>query len=94
MNRSATEAVIRCDSVWKIFGPKADQALQAVSSAGLFTAEIRNRFGRMVGAIAADPSILLLDVPLSAPRDKLNALVDLAIGAQANGIKSWAIANR
>ncbi len=49
MNQSATDAVIRCDGVWKIFGPKADQALDAVNREGLSKSEIRDRFGCVVG---------------------------------------------
>lgn len=49
MNQSSTDAVISCDGVWKIFGPKADQALQAVQREGLSKAEIRDRFGCVVG---------------------------------------------
>ncbi len=49
MTKETDEAVIRCDGVWKIFGGKADQALQAVQQQGLSKDETRDQFDCVVG---------------------------------------------
>lgn len=49
MIQATTDAVIRCDGVWKIFGAKSEAALRAVNEEGLSKAEIRERFDCVVG---------------------------------------------
>lgn len=49
MNQPHREDVIRCDGIWKIFGDKSRQAMEAVRSEGLSKTEIRERFDCVVG---------------------------------------------
>ncbi len=44
-----TEDVIQLDSVWKIFGPRADEAMDAVEKRGLSKAEVLEEFACVVG---------------------------------------------
>lgn len=43
------EEVIRLDSVWKVFGTRADEAMAAIQSRGLSKAEVLSEFGCVVG---------------------------------------------
>jgi glycine betaine/proline transport system ATP-binding protein len=43
------EDVIRCEGIWKIFGDKSRQAMQAVRDKGLSKTEIREQFDCVVG---------------------------------------------
>lgn len=47
------ETVVRLQNVWKIFGPRAKEALQAVQTEGLGKAEVLQRFGCVVGVQGA-----------------------------------------
>ncbi|MBU2980223.1 glycine betaine/L-proline ABC transporter ATP-binding protein [Lentibacter algarum] len=49
MTQQSEEAVIRCEGVWKIFGRRASEALEAVKSQGLSKDEIRDKFDCVVG---------------------------------------------
>lgn len=52
-----TDPVIRCDGVWKIFGARANEALEAVRKDGLTKTEIRDRFDCVVGVQNASFSV-------------------------------------
>jgi glycine betaine/proline transport system ATP-binding protein len=43
------EDVMRCKGVWKIFGDKSRQAMDAVRSQGLLKTDIREKVGCVVG---------------------------------------------
>lgn len=45
----AREDVIRCEGIWKVFGDKSRQAMDAVRSQGLSKKDIRERFDCVVG---------------------------------------------
>lgn len=47
------ETVVRLQNVWKIFGPRAKEALQAVQTEGLSKAEVLHRFGCVVAVQGA-----------------------------------------
>lgn len=49
MTQTSVDPVIRCDGVWKIFGARAAEALEAVQSKGLSKEEIRDRYDCIVG---------------------------------------------
>lgn len=49
MARQSEDAVIRCEGVWKIFGSRAGEALDAVRTSGLSKEEIRDRYDCVVG---------------------------------------------
>ncbi|MES2665846.1 MAG: glycine betaine/L-proline ABC transporter ATP-binding protein [Pseudomonadota bacterium] len=49
MVKPEREAVIRCEGIWKIFGDKSRQAMEAVRRDGLSKTEIRDRFDCVVG---------------------------------------------
>ncbi|WP_343080905.1 glycine betaine/L-proline ABC transporter ATP-binding protein [Ostreiculturibacter nitratireducens] len=57
MSKAPAEAVIRCDGIWKIFGEKSRQAMEAVRSQGLSKSEIRDRFDCVVGVRDASFSV-------------------------------------
>ena len=44
-----TEEVIQLDDVWKIFGTRAEEAMQAIKSENLSKPEILEKFGCVVG---------------------------------------------
>lgn len=44
-----SDAVIELNNVWKIFGPKADIAMQAIQERGLSKTEVLSEFGCVVG---------------------------------------------
>ncbi|VDC26642.1 quaternary amine ABC transporter ATP-binding protein [Pseudogemmobacter humi] len=57
MTKSPREDVIRCEGIWKIFGDKSRQAMDAVRSEGLSKKEIRDRFDCVVGVQDATFSV-------------------------------------
>lgn len=44
-----TEQVIKLDDVWKIFGSRAEEAMQAIKNEGLTKPEVLEKFGCVVG---------------------------------------------
>ena len=52
-----TETVIECQHLWKIFGDRADVAMQAVQSQGLSKNEVRDRYNCVVGVQDASFSV-------------------------------------
>lgn len=50
-------AVVRCDSLWKIFGSRADEAMKAIHSRNLGKDEVLEEFGCVVGVKDASFSI-------------------------------------
>jgi glycine betaine/proline transport system ATP-binding protein len=48
-----SETVVRLQNVWKIFGPRAEEAMQAVLAEGLRKPEVLQRFGCVVGVQGA-----------------------------------------
>ncbi|WP_394888564.1 glycine betaine/L-proline ABC transporter ATP-binding protein [Mesorhizobium sp. AaZ16] len=57
MTANSREVVIRCDSIWKIFGAQSQQAMDAVRSQGLSKDEIRDRYNCIVGVRYASFSV-------------------------------------
>ncbi|MEM9221192.1 MAG: betaine/proline/choline family ABC transporter ATP-binding protein [Pseudomonadota bacterium] len=57
MSMNSDDAVIRCDGVWKIFGNRAREALEAVQSKGLSKDEIRDQYDCVVGVRDATFSV-------------------------------------
>ncbi|MCE6950798.1 glycine betaine/L-proline ABC transporter ATP-binding protein [Cereibacter sphaeroides] len=57
MTKPAQEDVIRCEGIWKIFGPRSRQALEAIRSQGLSKREIREKFDCVVGVQDASFSV-------------------------------------
>ncbi|WP_282608521.1 glycine betaine/L-proline ABC transporter ATP-binding protein [Pelagibius sp. Alg239-R121] len=53
----AGDAVIECRNLWKIFGSRADEAMQAVKTHGLSKTEIRDQFDCVVGVQDASFSV-------------------------------------
>ncbi|NVK40320.1 MAG: glycine betaine/L-proline ABC transporter ATP-binding protein [Oceanospirillaceae bacterium] len=51
------QAAIQCRNVWKIFGDRADEALEAIHSEGLNKDQVRERFGCVVGVADASFSV-------------------------------------
>jgi glycine betaine/proline transport system ATP-binding protein len=51
------EAVIRCEGIWKIFGDKSRQAMEAVRRDGLSKKDIREKFDCVVGVQDATFSV-------------------------------------
>ncbi|MGP3698866.1 quaternary amine ABC transporter ATP-binding protein [Rhodobacter sp. NSM] len=49
MTKSPREDVIRCEGIWKIFGRKSRQAMDAILSEGLSKNEIREQYDCVVG---------------------------------------------
>jgi glycine betaine/proline transport system ATP-binding protein len=49
MTQPQREDVIRCEGIWKIFGEKSRQAMEAVRRDGLSKTDIRKRFDCVVG---------------------------------------------
>ena len=49
MNQNTDEAVIRCEGVWKIFGKRSKEALEAINKNELTKEEVRDRFDCVVG---------------------------------------------
>jgi len=57
MSSNVQEPVIECRSLWKVFGPKADEAMQAIRNEGLGKLEVRDRFNCVVGVQDASFSV-------------------------------------
>lgn len=57
MSEPRHEDVIRCDRIWKIFGNKSHQAMEAIRKEGLSKKEIRDRFDCVVGVQDASFSV-------------------------------------
>ena len=45
----ADKAVIAIKGVWKIFGDRAEEAMEAIKSRGLSKGQVLEEFGRVVG---------------------------------------------
>ncbi|WP_281929238.1 quaternary amine ABC transporter ATP-binding protein [Roseibium album] len=52
-----SEAQIECRDLWKIYGKRSDEAMQAVLSQGLSKEEVRDRFGCVLGVRNASFSV-------------------------------------
>ena len=57
MTEQSDEAVIRCEGVWKIFGKRAKEALEAIRTNGLSKDEIRDQYDCVVGVQDASFSV-------------------------------------
>ncbi|MDE0717280.1 MAG: glycine/betaine ABC transporter, partial [Rhodospirillaceae bacterium] len=57
-----TDSAIEIEGVWKIFGARAGEALDAVQAEGISKAEVLERFDCVVG---------VADVTLSVPRGEI-----------------------
>ncbi len=57
MSNKPKEPVIECRSLWKVFGPKADEAMLAIRNEGLGKLEVRDRFNCVVGVQDASFSV-------------------------------------
>ncbi len=57
MATSPREDVIRCEGIWKIFGDKSRQAMDAIRSEGLSKKQIREKFDCVVGVQDATFSV-------------------------------------
>ena len=53
MNDTVTETVVALRDVWKIFGPRAPEAMTAIKADGLSKPEVLDRFGCVVGVQGA-----------------------------------------
>ena len=49
MTQNSDDPVIRCEGVWKVFGQRANEALEAVKNGGKSKAEIRDQYDCVVG---------------------------------------------
>ena len=49
MNAASTDTVVSTENVWKIFGARADEAMEAVRKDDLSKAEVLEQFGCVVG---------------------------------------------
>ena len=63
------ETVIEISHVWKIFGPRADVALQAIRDRGLTKAEVLSEFNSVVG---------VADVSLDVKRGEIFCIMGLS----------------
>lgn len=63
------DTVVEISNVWKIFGSRADEALQAVQSRGLTKAEVLTEFNAVVG---------VADVSLSVKRGEIFCIMGLS----------------
>ena len=52
-SRAAEDPVVRLADVWKLFGPRAEEALRAIRDEGLGKAEVLERFGVVIGVRGA-----------------------------------------
>jgi len=57
VSSSPEEPVIECRSLWKVFGPKAEEAMRAIRNEGLGKLEVRDRFNCVVGVQDASFSV-------------------------------------
>ena len=65
----ATNTVVEISNVWKIFGSRSDEALQAVRERGLTKAEVLSEFNAVVG---------VADVSLSVNRGEIFCIMGLS----------------
>ncbi len=63
------EAVIRLDGVWKIFGARAEEAMQAIAEHGLTKAQTLDEFGCVVG---------IADCSFDVPRGEIFCVMGLS----------------
>jgi glycine betaine/proline transport system ATP-binding protein len=49
INESSNETVLKISNVWKIFGDKADEALQAIKKEGLTKSQVLEKYNAVVG---------------------------------------------
>ncbi|MEO0820394.1 MAG: glycine betaine/L-proline ABC transporter ATP-binding protein [Pseudomonadota bacterium] len=64
-----TEAVVRLSNVWKIFGARASEAMDAVKAEGIGKPEVLERFGCVVG---------VQDASFSVPRGEIFCIMGLS----------------
>ena len=64
-----TEPVIRLDGVWKIFGTRGDEAMQAIAQQGLTKAQALDEFGCVVG---------IADCSFEVPRGEIFCVMGLS----------------
>ncbi|MEM5502931.1 glycine betaine/L-proline ABC transporter ATP-binding protein [Ahrensia kielensis] len=57
MKQRSDDAVIRCNGVWKVFGHRAAEAMEAVKTQGLSKEEIRDQYDCVVGVRDASFSV-------------------------------------
>ena len=57
MTQQSKETVILCEGIWKIFGDRSRQAMEAVRKEGLTKVEIHDRFNCVVGVRDASFSV-------------------------------------
>lgn len=57
MTQQSDDAVIRCEGVWKIFGKRAREALDAVKTKGLSKEEVHEKYDCVVGVRDASFSV-------------------------------------
>ena len=66
---SESPAAVECRGLWKIFGPRADEALAAVRARGMEKAEVLSEFGCVVG---------VADVSFSVRRGEIFCVMGLS----------------
>jgi glycine betaine/proline transport system ATP-binding protein len=66
---SQAEEVIRLDNVWKLFGDRATEAMEAIKSEGLSKAEVLSRFNCVIG---------IADVSFSIRRGEIFCIMGLS----------------
>lgn len=49
MSNRSQDAVIRCEGIWKVFGPNPKEAINALQAGGLTKLDIRDKLGCVVG---------------------------------------------
>ncbi|MCY3829036.1 MAG: ATP-binding cassette domain-containing protein, partial [Rhodospirillaceae bacterium] len=64
-----TEPVIRLDGVWKIFGTRGEEAMQAIAQQGLTKAQTLEEFGCVVG---------IADCSFEVPRGEIFCVMGLS----------------
>jgi glycine betaine/proline transport system ATP-binding protein len=57
MDKQPQEAVIRCEAIWKVFGARAKEAIQALKSGQLTKTDIRDKLDCVVGVRDASFSV-------------------------------------
>jgi len=65
----ADEHVIELEGVWKIFGERAEEAMQAVETEGLSKPEVLEKFGCVVG---------IADCSFTVPRGEIFCVMGLS----------------
>ena len=69
MEKVLNEEVIKLENVWKIFGDRADEAMQAVKERGISKPEVLSEFGCVVG---------IADCSFSVPRGEIFCVMGLS----------------